>query len=863
MAQFQSEIELRVKVIDKELRDLEKRAEKIQNTNPFSASGGRRGASQAQKQTAALKAQRTELVLIDRSLKQQSVEQVKLLNKRTAWLKVLKEGKQISKDIAAATEKEAKAAAKVAANRKKERNQKIGSGISGAAISASFPLLTGGGGLESVLGGVGGGIGGLLGGGIGSFAGGIFASAIGRLISDAEKLNKELVSLNAQFGSTGAAAVLTAGDVGELAKQLNITKEDVISLAGELAAFAQLSAIEDLAKAFGPVGGAGTFDALAQAAESEAAALKAIDGLRGQIGLKTAEELLKVLEIEGSKAAQAALLDALLGKTEGITEEVAKQVTFWDRIAAAVFTAASGQYIAPEDLAGERVDGIVGPDTGVIKQALADYEKYLQTRRSLDEKYNPKAERKGRAAAAAALPQSKELQLRQQILQTELAVSTIQGKRAALQLTDLEAVRAKEQLLAASLVKETQILELARQQALTNSKVPEDNALINELYDDRLKKIQAQNFLLREQNGLAEKNILLQQDLVALRNEQQTEGIVQGLERGIEDANSRSSSEMLSLRIKQLRRQEDLIGGINDKLAEQKLIEGGDDAEKAAAATREIGFLQDRKAAIEALLPALNQAEQQQLRFNQAFAAVTPAVNSLVGGLREVVAGTKTAEEAFADFLNTVADQLIQTAATMIAQYIALGIAKAFAFGGNPGGGSSGFNLSGGGSSVGSGGLPGIDSLGGLFNGSLPFIGSGRAGGGPVNGGSPYMVGEKGPELFIPGVSGAISNNDQFEAARNAMGGSSSGSSEAFAENTDSISTTNSYIRERSMERDNQTTVGGAGSMVIETQVINSTEYATIDQVQKASAASAKQARAQVFNDMKNKPSRRAMVGLK
>ena len=859
MAQFQSEIELRVKVIDKELRDLEKRAEKIQNTNPFSASGGRRGASQAQKQTAALKAQRTELVLIDRSLKQQSVEQVKLLNKRTAWLKVLKEGKQISKDIAAATEKEAKAAAKVAANRKKERNQKIGSGISGAAISASFPLLTGGGGLESVLGGVGGGIGGLLGGGIGSFAGGIFASAIGRLISDAEKLNKELVSLNAQFGSTGAAALLTAGDVGELAKQLNITKEDVISLAGELAAFAQLSAIEDLAKAFGPVGGAGTFDALAQAAESEAAALKAIDGLRGQIGLKTAEELLKVLEIEGSKAAQAALLDALLGKTEDITEEVAKQVTFWDRIAAAVFTAASGQYIAPEDLAGERVDGIVGPDTGVIKQALADYEKYLQTRRSLDEKYNPKAERKGRAAAAAALPQSKELQLRQQILQTELAVSTIQGKRAALQLTDLEAVRAKEQLLAASLVKETQILELARQQALTNSKVPEDNALINELYDDRLKKIQAQNFLLREQNGLAEKNILLQRDLVALRNEQQTEGIVQGLGRGIEDANSRSSSEMLSLRIKQLRRQEDLISGINDKLAEQKLIEGGDDAEKAAAATREIGFLQDRKAAIEALLPALNQAEQQQLKYNQALAAVTPGVNALVGGLRDVIAGTKTAEEAFADFLNTVADQLIQTAATMIAQYIAIGIAKQFAFG--PSGG--GFNLSGGGSSVGSGGLPGIDSLSGLFNGSLPFIGSGMAGGGPVNSGSSYIVGEAGPELFIPGVSGTVTNNDQFAAAYDAMSGSGGGSSTAFSENSDAIAVSNSYTRERTLERERNETSTSSGTMLIETQVINSVEYATVEQVDKAATASAKQARAQVFSDMRSRPATRRSVGMK
>ena len=81
----------------------------------------------------------------------------------------------------------------------------------------------------------------------------------------------------------------------------------------------------------------------------------------------------------------------------------------------------------------------------------------------------------------------------------------------------------------------------------------------------------------------------------------------------------------------------------------------------------------------ERLQPAIDQAALAQARFNDAFAAVSPAVNSLVNGFREVVAGTKSAEEAFADFLNTIADQLAQTAATLIAQYIAIGIARAFA----------------------------------------------------------------------------------------------------------------------------------------------------------------------------------------
>ena len=38
----------------------------------------------------------------------------------------------------------------------------------------------------------------------------------------------------------------------------------------------------------------------------------------------------------------------------------------------------------------------------------------------------------------------------------------------------------------------------------------------------------------------------------------------------------------------------------------------------------------------------------------------------------------------------------------------------------------------------------------------------GRAGGGSVSRGAPYMVGEKGPELFIPGASGSIIPNTEL-----------------------------------------------------------------------------------------------------
>ena len=52
-----------------------------------------------------------------------------------------------------------------------------------------------------------------------------------------------------------------------------------------------------------------------------------------------------------------------------------------------------------------------------------------------------------------------------------------------------------------------------------------------------------------------------------------------------------------------------------------------------------------------------------------------------------------------------------------------------------------------------------------------------RASGGPVKGGSPYVVGEKGPELFVPGSSGNIVPNDAMGGANIVVNVDASGSS--------------------------------------------------------------------------------------
>lgn len=70
----------------------------------------------------------------------------------------------------------------------------------------------------------------------------------------------------------------------------------------------------------------------------------------------------------------------------------------------------------------------------------------------------------------------------------------------------------------------------------------------------------------------------------------------------------------------------------------------------------------------------------------------------------------------------------------------------------------------------GASGLSGM--LGGLFSG----FGGARAAGGPVTGGTPYLVGEQGPEIVVPGASGTVIPADISQAIVSGGGSSDGGS---------------------------------------------------------------------------------------
>ena len=147
--------------------------------------------------------------------------------------------------------------------------------------------------------------------------------------------------------------------------------------------------------------------------------------------------------------------------------------------------------------------------------------------------------------------------------------------------------------------------------------------------------------------------------------------------------------------------------------------------------------------------------------------AAGAAAGLITTGFESIIDGTKSAEEVFADFLSNIADMLMKTAQQMIAQYIAIAVAKMFAGMGSSfsGGSFSDFN--------GVGGNPFTTAS------SIPaFLGfPGRANGGPVSGGRPYTVGERGPELFVPGASGTIIPNEAMGGTNVVVNVDASGSS--------------------------------------------------------------------------------------
>ncbi len=131
--------------------------------------------------------------------------------------------------------------------------------------------------------------------------------------------------------------------------------------------------------------------------------------------------------------------------------------------------------------------------------------------------------------------------------------------------------------------------------------------------------------------------------------------------------------------------------------------------------------------------------------------------NSFGESFKGIVKGTMTAQDALRNLFQRTADAFLDMAAQMIAKQIQmkiLGIGLNFFMGGGlaPSRGAT---------------TGGTDRFGRDFDDPMFGLPPNRAEGGPVKRGGSFIVGERGPELFTPGVSGMITPN-------HALGGSTS-----------------------------------------------------------------------------------------
>tara|TARA_B100000085_G_scaffold193746_1_gene177634 strand:+ start:165 stop:2438 length:2274 start_codon:yes stop_codon:yes gene_type:complete len=223
----------------------------------------------------------------------------------------------------AALRKKAEREANQLAAKRRERRRRFGSTASSAIIGGAFPLLFG----QTGAAAVGGGIGGLAGGAIGGqfgFALSILGTAIGSAVDKADKFNKSLVDLNTRMGTTGSATAITAKEVNNLAKNLNITKEEAFGVLGAFREFGDGNIAKSMAMIFGTdTGGADRFAGLDRSAKLA----QEIFNSRKQIGNEAAKNLLiqnksvdaAVIELALVKAKVKAEQDAAIARARAVS----------------------------------------------------------------------------------------------------------------------------------------------------------------------------------------------------------------------------------------------------------------------------------------------------------------------------------------------------------------------------------------------------------------------------------------------------------------------------------------------------------------------------------------------------------------
>ena len=678
---------------------------------------------------------------------------------------------------------------------KKQRRQSI---ISSALIGGGFPLLFGGGPGAAIGGGIGGGIGGAIGGAFG-FAGGIVGTAIGQALDqaaeganlfakEATKASTSIGRLVEAFGLRGTGAAQTFGFAGTLgiggaARQAaegsleTIVGKDGL---GKLEKLAQSS--EDASNALDRFGAATSsfFAPLLTAVNQGVAGL--FGGISPLEQQRRDQEALENLPTRGrGTAARRNRLTTRIAETSASPEAKA-QLELEEKITAVVD--------ARKQLAKDsaRVEGIrltarrdsFAFEQGTLKvqaeqnkldviaiQLAGKLSDQKREELKLEQELAKQAKKEAENARRNAVIEAKRQIQREQISSATNQITAIrQEQRLELEYQQTKQGRfalfkSELDFLNDEFASNSLNLALQEKRALIGKNEPEVVASIKREYalklriledefalnEERLKQQKAEYDLGRLQVRQALDLQKVQAGMDARRKIRETSPFER--ERFLLDPFFGSSRELAANQganfQEQVARMNFALGQNQDRLNVAGI---GPERKKA---------LEDQRAQLELNLalfkeyqPSVDQAALAQARFSDALAITKPVTDDLFDSLLSVVEGTKTAEQAFADFLRSIASILFSAAKSIIAQYLAIGYARLFAFPGSSAGPPA--------PDIQSGKIFGLPKQ--IMVGGMRSAASGK--GALMN--QPYLVGERGPELFVPKGNGTIIPNHQMGA---------------------------------------------------------------------------------------------------
>jgi len=764
-------------------------------------------------------------------------------------------------------------------------------------LGAGFPLLMGGG-----VGAVGGGVlGAVLGGGKGGFGAQIFFGALGQQLDVLAKkgidLGKALSPLTADIGkiveSIGAANTVTGLYITELENLIG-KKAALEAATAELAVVVGDDGVQSLreaGEAFTTLGNSlAEFITLilTQVAKLTAEPLKDFAGGVENLSLlqqgtrstdptqqrltaeaNSTQNLEKVLGLQNQIIERQKELNALRD------EDLANKIAIADGSKLELETAERNLVIAQgaNDLLNDNVfaakaenlaQKLIADKLALRKEAENDItkEKSLQNRLSarqlqfdtdllnLTNKRADAEERKRKAAEAAAKRAEAEAKRLQRELEAQSKgissaqvgsmQSLIAGSRAGLQSTRVfEGEKAfleeSEKALEYEVRLKTRILDIQYKQRASQAKSQEEAEHLFNTYNTQYDTIERIYFTQLQQVRQQKEQLRVQKEINALQQAEETAGIERGFTRNIADVERRIASpfggdqaEQIDLLIQQQRRYKDVTDQVKTSIEEQKNLELVD---TSGAATRRREALEEQLGIYEKLLPQLNAVEQAELRQNQLMEKygfiADEAATAMSSAVQSIITGTGSVEEAFSNMFANIGKAFIDMATQMLAQKAFMFILQA---------------LNSGASSLGS--VNAGAETSNLFGNLIGNFGGGSFGGfmatgGPVNANTPYIVGERGPELMIPSSQGRIVSNENLRSEMDRSAATRS----AMSRNTPAAAIDVRYSVER----------------------INSVDYVTASEFQQGMAQAAKQGAIQgeqrAMRTLKNSASTRRSVG--